>query len=276
MTGITFVEDPKHPESWLRDLRIQWWDAEADEWQDGPQMLSDSATHTHWFDKPLEASKFRLVSTGSGVWPVGNVRLGELVFHGEALGASHRDALAKRPLAVLIDERENDAAGLSPADRTRFGFRFSDAFSGAKCLALFKAGNAGALYQLPFGHAVPQWDFEIVEQPAAGQYRWLQFAWKAGSPQTTGMRLMMGAPFPSSSYGFEAGKMVAIGDGIVARKVSEAVPAEWQTVRVDLWEMYHKQPFNLQCIMLSSEGDGAAFDQIVLGRTEADLPPQKP
>jgi outer membrane protein assembly factor BamB len=26
VTGVTFVEDPAHPESWLRDVRLQWWD----------------------------------------------------------------------------------------------------------------------------------------------------------------------------------------------------------------------------------------------------------
>ena len=77
VTGITFVEDPRHPESWLRDMRLQYWDAAKEQWRDGPYLLSNSATHTHWFEKPVEAARFRLVSTGGGSWPVGNVRLAQ-------------------------------------------------------------------------------------------------------------------------------------------------------------------------------------------------------
>ena len=40
MTGITFVEDSAHPESWLRDVRLQWWDAAASVWRDGPYLLN--------------------------------------------------------------------------------------------------------------------------------------------------------------------------------------------------------------------------------------------
>ncbi|ANP48779.1 hypothetical protein J2Z21_007060 [Streptomyces griseochromogenes] len=27
MTAVTFAEDPAHPESWLRDVLLQWWNA---------------------------------------------------------------------------------------------------------------------------------------------------------------------------------------------------------------------------------------------------------
>jgi outer membrane protein assembly factor BamB len=83
VTGVTFVEDPAHPESWVRDTRIQYWNEGEGQWVDGPFLLSDAATHTHWFEKPIEASRFRFVTTGGGAWPVGNLRLGEIVFHGE-------------------------------------------------------------------------------------------------------------------------------------------------------------------------------------------------
>ena len=65
VTGVTFVEDPAHPESWLRDVRLQWWDAAAERWRDGPYLLSDAAVHTHRFETPIEAARFRFVSTGA-------------------------------------------------------------------------------------------------------------------------------------------------------------------------------------------------------------------
>ena len=89
-------------------MRLQHWDATKEQWRDGPYLLSNEPVHTHWFAQPLEAAKFRLVTTGGGTWPAGNLRLGEIVFHGESLGASHPDAVARRPVAVLFDEQEHD------------------------------------------------------------------------------------------------------------------------------------------------------------------------
>ena len=85
LTGVTFVEDAAHPESWLRDMRLQVWDARKQAWRDGPYLLSNAATHTHWLESPIEGTRFRFVTTGGGSWPAGNVRLGELVFHGTLL-----------------------------------------------------------------------------------------------------------------------------------------------------------------------------------------------
>ena len=272
LTGITFVEDPAHAESWLRDMQLQYWDAANEKWLDGPMLLSNSATHTHWFEKPIEASRFRLVSTAyPGTWPAGNIRLGEVVFHGEQLGGSNPDVVAKRPLAVLFDEQEID---LKVMQSPQFIFKYDDAYSGGKSLALKDAGGATPVYQPPFGHAIPNWDFEIVENPQPGQYRWLQFAWKALSPNTTGMALLIGRNFPGGGYNFVAGTH-DWGQGVIAQKIVTATPpADWQVVRVDLWTMY-QQPMRLQCLQLAAVGGGAAFDQIVLGRTEGDLPVKK-
>ena len=271
LTGITFVEDPKHPESWLRDMRLQSWDADKEQWQNGPYLLSDAATHTHWVNKPIEAARFRLVSSGGGTWPVGNLRLGEIVFHGQTLGASQPDVVARRALAVLFDEKESDLKSLEYPGRP-FAFKYDDAYSGGKCLALTAAGVAGPQWRPPFGHAVPNWDFEIVEDPQPGQYRWLQFAWKATSPQTTGMSLLLGKPWPGGGFSFVAGKYGWNEGVLVEKRVADLPPREWQVVRFDLWELYHK-PIRLQALNLAAAGGGAAFDQIVLGRTAKDLPP---
>lgn len=89
VNGVTFVEDPAHPESWLRDMRMQVLDSATNKWIDGPYLVSDAATHTHKLDKPLEGSKFRFIGTGNMLqewrWPMGNIRLSEIVFHGTKL-----------------------------------------------------------------------------------------------------------------------------------------------------------------------------------------------
>ena len=90
VTAITFVEDAAHPESWLRDARFEYWDTAQDNWVLAQCLSSDTAIHTHKLKQPVEASIFRLAcprggDNGAG-WPSGNLRFGEIVFHGDTLG----------------------------------------------------------------------------------------------------------------------------------------------------------------------------------------------
>jgi hypothetical protein len=70
-------------------MRMQVWDSATTKWIDGPFLVSDVATHTHRFEKPVEGSKFRFLGTGDMLqewrWPMGNIRLAEIVFHGSKL-----------------------------------------------------------------------------------------------------------------------------------------------------------------------------------------------
>jgi hypothetical protein len=270
VTGITLVEDLQHPESWLRDANLEYWDAAKSQWIFAASLLSDSAVHTHTFAQPIEAAKFRLVKSSTpGTWPVGNIRLGEVVFHGTALGASHPDVIAKKPRAVLFDEGDDLKAAMVNLD-----FKLDDAFSGGRSLKVEAGKPAGANWTPPFGHALPNWNFPIRENPQPGEYRWLQFAWKALSPQTSSIALLIGKPWPGGGVNITAGNY-NWGQGVLAeKKIAGAPPQQWQTVRVDLWDAL-KKPIDLQSLSLASEGGAAAFDQIVLGRSEADLPPLK-
>lgn len=267
VTAVTFVEDPKHPESWLRDMRLEWWDPAKEIWQPGPYLVSDAAAHSHVLKNPIEAAKFRFVSSGGGTWPVGNIRLGELVFHGQVLGPSHPDAVAKRPVAVLFDENESDLRCLKHPN-SPFQFRYTGAFSGGKCLELKKEGSCYAEYRPPFGHAVPNWDFEIAENPEPGQYRYLRFAWKATAPETTGMSLLL------------SGVAVSVGDvkwteGVrVEQRLPGKPPTEWREETIDLWQATKGKPPRIQALSLRCTGGGAVFDRIILTRGQADVPPK--
>lgn len=79
--AITLVEDAAHPESWLRDAYLEYFDAAADKWVFVQSLLSDAPVHTHRLAAPVEASRFRIVLP-PGL--VGNLRLGEIVLHGSA------------------------------------------------------------------------------------------------------------------------------------------------------------------------------------------------
>ena len=117
------------------------------------------------------------------------------------------------------------------------------------------------------GHAFPNWDFEIVENPGPGQYRYLQWAWKALSPQTRGITFEMG------DRAWHAGESGAHPSRTMI-KLADTPPRDWKTERIDLWEVF-KQPTRVRSMFLHTKGGPGGFDQVVLGRTLADLPPEK-
>ena len=261
-TGITLVEDADHPESWLRDVRLESWDAAAERWRPVQPLLSNAAVHSHRFAQPVEAARFRIVLPKL---MYGNVRLAQIVLHGEAIGPSHPDVIAKRPVAVLFDEGDDLKDYLSGVS-----FRFEDAFAGGRCLMAPANANVYPSYQPPTGHVIPNWDFEIAENPGPGQYRYAQFAWKALSPQTKGILLRLDGDGYGKSLGCYAGEFTPQ-DGMKPQKIADAVPQEWQVVRIDLWEAF-RQPFRIRGLRLATRDGPAAFDQLLLGRSEKDLP----
>lgn len=267
VSALTLVEDPAHPESWLRDLRFEVWNPAREQWEFVQDLRSNSSVHTHRFTKPVEGARFRLVLP----WGVcGNLRLAEIVLHGSKLGGSHPDVIAKRRTAVLFDEGDDLKGNLVYGP---LSFKFDGAFTGGRCLALSSNSYVAALYQPPFGHVLPNWDFEIVEKPEPGQYRWAQFSWRAQGPDTKGMTLSLwGAQYGERAL-FHAG-VPSKEEGAIPRKISDAPPLQWETVRVDLWGVYQK-PVRIRSMALGCTGGSALFDQVLLAREEKDLPPRK-
>ncbi len=268
VTGITLVEDSAHPESWLRDAAFEYWDAATERWVFVQPLLSDAAVHTHRFARPVEAARFRIVLPKM---MCGNLRLGEVVLHGEKLGASHPDVVARRPVAVLFDEGTDLRGYLHRAT-----FALQGAYSGERCLTVGaeQAYPFGPWPEGPkvFGHTLPNWDFEVVDDPGPGQYRYLQFAWRALEPGTKGISLRVDDG-GSDTVTLYAGDLPP-GENPNPKRVGDAAPARWAVVKVDLWEVF-KKPVRIRGLRLASQGGAAAFDQVVLGRGEKDLPAVK-
>jgi outer membrane protein assembly factor BamB len=150
VTGVTLVEDPEHPESWLRDASIEYWDAAKELWFPIQPLLSNAAVHTHMFARPVEAARFRLMLP----WGVcGNVRLAEIVLHGELRGCSHPDVVARRPLAVLFDEQQDIRNDLYSSGKLSLALQ--DAYSGGRCLTLSPAADGQA-------SAGPPWQRQLA------------------------------------------------------------------------------------------------------------------
>ena len=161
-------------------------------------------------------------------------------------------------------------------------FQRGGAFSGGTYIRVDADKFIGPAWQPPFGHAVPNWDFEIVEKPGKpGQYRWLQFAYKAIAPQTRGVSLRIGGEWPGGAVVADLGEPFKLQEGVWVRKqVAKTPAADWSVVRLDLWQTlqdelkdkgWWKGQFRVRCLNLGAVGGPAGFDRILLGRTEAAL-----
>jgi|GEM_PF-722519 len=264
--AITLVEDPDHPESWLRDALLDVWDPRQERWVHVQPLLSDSAVHTHRLPTAAEGARFRIVLPRGFV---SNLRLAEIVLHGEVLGSSHPDVIARKPLAELFDDSEEFKEIYPYPDRWKF--QLEGASSGGRFLQVNANQVIAPRFYPIFGHTVPNWDFRIVENPREGEYRYLQWDWKALSPETKGATLELHGEGPSIR--FAAGEPTGT-QHIPAQRIGETVPSEWRTVRIDLWEAL-KKPQQLRSLYFSAASGAVGFDRVVLGRTLSDLPPEK-
>ena len=265
VNAVTIVEDPEHPESWLRDVTFEFWNPGREIWQTGGRLLSDQATHTHYLKQPIDAARFRLSLPTAFV---GNLRISEIMLHGEELGPSHPDSVANKPIAVLFDENESDLQSLKYPSNG-FAFRYEDAFSGGKCLSMDADKTAGAFYRPPFGHLIPNWAFRVVENPKKpGEYRWLTFAWK-GSESTRGMTLRVGEHH-AGGVALHAGEATKFESILASPSIAEKPPTQWTVVTVDLWKLAGRE-MPIASMSLGTIGGPALFDRIILGRTEADV-----
>ena len=270
VTAVMLVEDAAHPESFLRDASLDYWDTAAEQWVPVMPMLSNEAVHTHKLPKPVEAARWRIMLP----WGVcRNLRVGDIVFHGEVLGCSHPDVVAKRPLVVLFDEGADLTDSLMHS-QNGLSFDLKNAYTGNRSLVLNRprdrqSAAVAPLYRDRFGHTIPNWDFEIAENPQPGQYGHVQFAWR-GTAETKSIALRRTGS-ANETVDLCAGQAPANATSNT-RKVVEEVPTDWQMVKVDLWEAFRKKAVRIQGMSLMCSGGSAWFDQIVLGQSVADVP----
>jgi outer membrane protein assembly factor BamB len=263
LEAITLNEDETHPESWIRDAALEYWDAPARRWVFIRRLLADAPDHTHLLENPVEASRFRVLLP---VLFYGNIRLKEITLRGTDLGPAYPpDVRAKKPVATLFDENLDEMKG-SYILGFNNGYRSmtdTSAYSGANYFIFDPAANNG-LNWLRSIHDPETWLFDVAENPEPGQYRYVQLAIKALSPAAKRVRLSFTHPDRQRFFTIDMEPSI-----------------NWETYRVDLWQYgqaYWKigdQPVPIT--QLSIECDGPmAFDQILLGRSLGDLEAAKP
>jgi len=253
VNAITIYEDPGYPSSWIRDAVFDYWDDDAQVWIKATDIYSNSEIHTHKFE-PVVSSRFRILLPW-GV--VGNLRMTEIIIHGESAGIAHKEVREGKPTATMYDENNPDVKesmenGHNQGFKTMSG---PDAYSGANYFMITpwrtdgRETGAGPISQ------TNNWLFGITENPMAGQYRFIQFALRSLTDTPT--------TFTFSTGHRDISHVVTI----------ENVPKEWTTYQVDLWELNNRfnGVYEMRMFYIGANGGALALDQFVLGRTLQDL-----
>jgi len=253
VSAITIYEDPSFPSSWFRDARFDYWDNEKQIWVKLTDIYANKAIHSHKFE-PIVANKFRILLPW-GV--VGNLRMSEIILHGESAGIAHSEVRIGKATATMYDENNPDLKesmenGHNPGFRTMSG---PDAYSGANYLLLPPRENNQNESIIGQTSQTSYWLFGITQNPIAGQYRYLQFAVKALTDNPTSFSIAPGHRDVTPVFRIER------------------ISKEWTVYQVDLWDL--KRRFNgvqeLGNLSFGVQGGAVAVDFIVLGRTLQDL-----
>jgi biopolymer transport protein ExbB len=126
-----------------------------------------------------------------------------------------------------------------------------------------------------YNPALPGLGVKIRQNPAPGEYRYMQFAWKKQGGQRICLQLNhdgQWGPVPSNSplkFRYDAGPAAGEAYGAAVR-VDGNLPGNWVVVTRDLFADFGE--FTMTGLALSPmDGDFALFDHIYLGRVPRDF-----
>lgn len=116
--------------------------------------------------------------------------------------------------------------------------------------------------------ALPGWNFEVVENPKPGQYRFIRFAWKKPAPGSTSIMIQLYTKSRGWENRYLAGKN---GPGWAATSVADATSADWVVVTRDLFKDFGGPMVITGIAFTPMDGQPGLFDHLYLGRTLEDL-----
>ena len=162
---------------------------------------------------------------------------------------------------AVVELFEDDADGLlklltNPDDRPGNGQAEAvEVFSGKQCIKVTD-------YQR-FNRNLPGWNHLIREQPKAGEYRYLRFAWKAEGTTCLMLQLHDATDW---HLRYTAGPNPY---GWMTKFVADKAPAAWTVVTVDVFKDFGER--TLTGMAFTIHGGAGYFDHVYLGRTIDDL-----
>ena len=128
------------------------------------------------------------------------------------------------------------------------------------------SGKASLLVTPPqrFSARIPGWEYRIAENPAAGEVRYLRFAWKSRDGKGVMLELAADGAWPPPDKPLRRYYSGTNTTGWSAVRVSHEVPGNWVLVTRDLWKDFGR--FTLTGIAPTAMGGQACFDRIELLR----------
>jgi hypothetical protein len=172
---------------------------------------------------------------------------------------------AEQPLAVFEDQPDF-VASMNQGDGSA-SLATDDKFTGAASVRVMPDQR--------YNPALPGLGVKIRQNPGAGEYRYLQFAWKKQGGQRVCLQLNhdgQWGPVPSTNplkFRYDAGP----GGGETfggAKRVGDVLPSDWVVVTRDLFADFGEFTFS-GLALCPVDGDFALFDHIYLARAPRDL-----
>lgn len=170
---------------------------------------------------------------------------------------------AEAPLAIFEDQPE-------------FVTNLNQGMGTATLITDDKLSGGAAVKVTPdqrYSPSLPGLGVKIRKEPKAGEYRYIQYAWKKRGGERVCLQLnhdgMWGPNRTPAKFRYDTGP--AAGETYDASvRVADKLPAEWIVVTRDLYA--DNGEFTLNGIALSAvDGEFALFDHIYLGRTLRDF-----
>ncbi|MCL4205064.1 MAG: c-type cytochrome [Pirellulaceae bacterium] len=123
-----------------------------------------------------------------------------------------------------------------------------------------------------FAARIPGWQYVIREHPRPGEYRYLQFAWKADTARGVMLELADQGTWPPADRPLRRYVSGANDTGWQALQISPDPPGQWIVVTRDLWKDFGDMV--LTGLAPTAIGGRALFDRIDLLQSCEEQPPR--
>jgi hypothetical protein len=165
---------------------------------------------------------------------------------------------------VLFDEEELFIPALAEGE-AQIRLEEQDVYSGNMAVAVTQRER--------FAGQIADWKFTIRENPSAGEYRYLRFAWKKIGSGAAMIEVANSGQWPPAQASPPPGGRYVAGVNtceLDAISVATDTPSDWQVVTLDLWN--DLGDFELTGLSLMCLGEGeVVFDQLLLARDTTAL-----